>query len=103
MLDFIRYALFILLLFSTVTAGISSIRSRRARDPRQRGMLAATTNIGMGIMLIVLACIQMFMFRGSTVAVIVEALFLVLGAFHVFAGIRNRSYYTRQKSEESSL
>ncbi|WP_211746811.1 YtpI family protein [Paenibacillus sp. Marseille-Q4541] len=103
MLDIIRYALFALLLVSTVTAAFSSIRSRRTRDPQQKGVMQATTNIWMGIMLIVLACIQMFMFQGSTVSVIVEALFLVLGAFHVFAGIRNRSYYSNQKSEKSPV
>lgn len=101
MLDIIRYVLFGLLLISTITAGISSVRSRRSRDLQQRGILQAISNIWMGIMLIVLACIQMFMFQGSTVAVIIEALFLVLGAFHVFSGIRNRSYYANQKSEKS--
>ncbi|MCM3783218.1 YtpI family protein [Neobacillus mesonae] len=101
MLDAIRYLLFALFILSTVCAGFTSIRGRRAKDALQRGIYQATTNIWMGIMLIMLAFIQMFMFSGSTVAVIVEGMFIVLGAFNLFAGIRNRIHYSHIKSEKS--
>ncbi|MNN91914.1 hypothetical protein D3C81_2100970 [compost metagenome] len=56
-------------------------------------------NISMGFMLIVLALIQMFMFSGSTVRVVVGALFMVIGAFNIFAGIRNLGIISRQSPE----
>lgn len=54
-------------------------------------------NIFMGVMLIILALIQMFMFSGSTLRVVIGAVFMVLGAFNIFAGIRNHGLYARQK------
>ncbi|MDR0266855.1 YtpI family protein [Paenibacillus sp.] len=98
MVLFIRYVLFALLVIACICAGLYSSRSRRAKDARERGLYGAVTNIFMGIMLVMLALIFMFIFSGSTVAVIIEAVFLVLGAFNIFAGIRNRSYYSRMKS-----
>ncbi|MWV44026.1 hypothetical protein GRF59_10310 [Paenibacillus sp. HJL G12] len=94
----IRYLLFALLVIACICAALYSNRSRRAKDARERGLYGAVTNIFMGIMLVVLALIFMFIFRGSTVAVVIEAVFLVLGAFNIFAGIRNRGYYRRMKS-----
>ncbi|MMZ71032.1 hypothetical protein D1872_342510 [compost metagenome] len=61
-----------------------------------RGKSSAKMNIFMGFMLIILALIQMFMYSGSTVRVVVGALFMVLGAFNIFAGIRNLGLYARQ-------
>ncbi|MEI0735796.1 YtpI family protein [Paenibacillus sp. JTLBN-2024] len=83
MVIFLRYLLFALLVVSCIGAALYSSRSRRAKDARERGIYGAVTNIFMGIMLVVLALIAMFMFRGSTVAVIIEAVFLVLGAFNI--------------------
>ncbi|SFS44430.1 YtpI family protein [Paenibacillus sp. 453mf] len=103
MLDVVRYLLFALFILSTICAGFTSIRGRRASDFLKRGLYQAMTNIWMGIMLIVLALIQMFMFSGSTVAVIVEGMFLVLGAFNLFAGIRNRIHYSQMKNEKSPI
>ncbi|MDR9856449.1 MULTISPECIES: YtpI family protein [unclassified Paenibacillus] len=102
MVIFIRYLLFALLVVSCICAALYSSRSRRAKDARERGLYGAVTNIFMGLMLVMLALIAMFMFRGSTVAVIVEAVFLVLGAFNIFAGIRNRGYFHRMKSKDAN-
>lgn len=101
MVIFLRYLLFALLVVSCIGAALYSSRSRRAKDARERGIYGAVMNIFMGIMLVVLALIAMFMFRGSTVAVIIEAVFMVLGAFNIFAGIRNRSYFGRMKSNDA--
>lgn len=98
MLSVIRYALFILLAISCIAAAWNSINSRRKSDPLDRGKLQASMNIWMGVMLVALSVIAMLMFSGSTPAVIVEAVFMVLGAFNIFAGLRSRSYYSRQKS-----
>lgn len=52
-------------------------------------------NILLGSMLVLLALMSMFLFRGSTISIVVEAVFLVLGAFNVFSGLRSYGYYSR--------
>lgn len=74
-----------------------SLRYRRSADPKTRGLLSARMNIVMGIMLILLALIQMLLFTGSTIRVIVGAVFLLLGLFNLFAGLRNHSVYRSLK------
>ncbi|CAI6044692.1 YtpI family protein [Cohnella sp. JJ-181] len=75
-----------------------SIRSRRSADPTQRGLLAARMNICLGVMLIALALLQMFIYSGSTLRVIVGSAFLVLGIFNLFAGLRNHAFFTKRQS-----
>lgn len=98
MVGIIRYVIFAVLVISCIAAALSSIRARKMPDPIDRGIFHGVKNISMGIMLVALSFIAMLMFRGSTPAVIVEAVFIILGAFNIFAGIRSTSYYTRQKS-----
>ncbi|WP_353057690.1 YtpI family protein [Paenibacillus pasadenensis] len=76
---------------SSVFSVINSFRSRRSKDANQRALYAAKMNISMGVMLILIAFIQMFVYTGSTLRVIVGAVFMLLGLFNIFAGIRNRS------------
>ncbi|MGG1877193.1 YtpI family protein [Paenibacillus cisolokensis] len=102
MLAIIRYALFIILVLSCISAALYSIRARRMPDPADRGINLAMMNICMGIMLASLSLVCMFLFSGSTTAVIVEAAFLVLGAFNLFAGLRSRDYYKKLKNSPSS-
>jgi hypothetical protein len=52
-------------------------------------------NMSMGFMLIFISLIQMFLFSGSTLRVVIGALFFLLGLFNLFAGLRNHSHYTR--------
>lgn len=98
MITFIKYVLFILLIASCFASAYYSIRSRRSSNPMDRGLYGAQMNILMGVMLVILSIIFMFIFKGSTPSIIVEALFLILGTFNIFAGIRNRSFYTNQKT-----
>lgn len=98
MITVIKYILFILLVITCIASAYYSIRSHRSSNSTERGRYGATTNILMGIMLILISVVFMFIFRGSTPSVIVEALFLVLGAFNIFAGLRNRKYYASQKA-----
>ncbi len=99
MITVIKYILFILLVVTCITSAYYSIRSHRSSDPTDRGLYGAITNILMGIMLMMMSLVFMFIFRGSTLSIVVEALFLVLGAFNIFAGLRNRKYYVYQKSQ----
>lgn len=74
-----------------------SVRYRRQVSRKARGMDSAKMNICMGAMLISIAIIQLFLFTGSTVRVIVGAVMLLLGLFNLFAGIRNYGLYDRIK------
>lgn len=97
MVETIQYVLYVLLIITCLSSVFFSFKSRRSLDPQVRGLAAAKTNISMGAMLIILALIQMFLFSGSTLRVVIGALFMVLGAFNIFAGIRNHGIFSRQK------
>ncbi|CAM4440065.1 MAG: YtpI family protein [Paenibacillus macerans] len=99
MIQTIQYILYAVLIIACVCSVFFSFKSRRSLDPKVRGLSAAKTNISMGVTLIILALIQMFMFSGSSLRVVIGALFMVLGAFNIFAGIRNHGIFSRQKAE----
>ncbi|MEC0206474.1 YtpI family protein [Paenibacillus lautus] len=102
MITVIHYILYIILVLSVVAAALYSIRARRVADPADRGIYMSMMNLFMGIMLVSLSLVCMFLFSGSTPAVIVEAVFLVLGAFNIFSGIRSRTYYSRLKNSRTA-
>lgn len=99
MTQIIQYVLYAGLIITCICSLVFSFRSRRSLDRAIRGLYAAKMNISMGSMLIILALIQMFEFSGSSLRVVIGALFMVLGAFNIFAGIRNHSMFSRRKSE----
>ncbi|GAB6926649.1 hypothetical protein JCM10914A_06320 [Paenibacillus sp. JCM 10914] len=101
MITVIHYILYIILVLSVVAAALYSIKARRVSDPAKRGSLMAMMNICMGCMLVSLSLVCMFLFRGSTPAIIVEAAFMVLGLFNIFAGIRSRVYYSKLNQANS--
>jgi uncharacterized membrane protein len=64
---------------------------------KKTGLYTAKMNICMGLMLLFIATIQILLFEGSTVRVIVGSIFLLIGLFNLFAGLRNHSVYSRLK------
>ncbi|MNH47365.1 hypothetical protein D3C79_1105570 [compost metagenome] len=54
-------------------------------------------NISMGVMLIFIAFVQMFLAGESTLRIVIGAVFLVMGVFNLFAGLRNLSIYRAQR------
>jgi len=93
--DFILWTLGVLIVLFSLLSVFFSIRARRARDGRLRRLYAARMNISMGVMLILIAVIQIFMFSVSTMRVIIGTVFLLLGLFNLFAGLRNHSHFSR--------
>jgi hypothetical protein len=91
------YTIFVITLLLTV---YYSIRSRRSSSPRLRGLHAAKMNISMGIMLVSIAMIQLLLFSGSTTRVVIGAVFLLLGLFNFFAGMRNHTFYKHRVSPD---
>ncbi|GAA0385814.1 YtpI family protein [Paenibacillus motobuensis] len=99
MVDGILYVVYAGLFISSICSIIFSLKARRSTDNHKRGITQAKSNISMGFMLLFLAIIQMFMFTGSTVRVVVGAVFMVLGAFNIFAGFRNYGIFSRQRAD----
>jgi hypothetical protein len=102
MILLIKYLLFILLVVFVIGAAYYSSASRRAVDPYDKGRKRAVMNVLMGAMLVALALMSMFIFHGSTIHIIVQAAFLVIGAFNIFSGLRSHSYYSRLSSAQSA-
>ncbi|MBW7459311.1 YtpI family protein [Paenibacillus sepulcri] len=94
----LHWLLLALIVLTSVLSVTFSFKSRRSADPRTRGMNAARTNICMGIMLVLIALFFMLAYSGSTIKVVFGALFIVLGLFNLFAGLRNHSVYRSMKS-----
>lgn len=96
----IKYLLFILMVIFVIGAAIFSLSSRRAINPRDKGLKRSVMNVMLGAMLVTLSLMSMFLFRGSTINIIVEAAFFLIGVFNIFSGLRSYSYYSRSLSEE---
>jgi hypothetical protein len=70
-----------------------SVRFRREQKPNHKGLLQAKQNISMGVMLTVLALYPLLVITGSSVSIVIGAMFLLIGLFNLFAGIRNHTIY----------
>ncbi|MHA6529571.1 YtpI family protein [Paenibacillus sp. BAC0078] len=101
MILLIKYLLFVLMMVFMIGAAVYSFSSRRAQDPLEKGIKRSIMNIMLGGMLVSLSLICMFMFRGSTSNIIVEALFLLIGAFNIFSGLRSYGFYSRNRRNNS--
>ncbi|MCU6712432.1 YtpI family protein [Paenibacillus sp. J5C_2022] len=77
-----------------------SIKSRRTTDVKAKGISSARMNMCMGAMLIFIAAVQLLLSGESTLRVVIGAIFLVIGVFNLFAGIRNQGYYQRLKEQQ---
>lgn len=76
-----------------------SVKSRQAKEPIRKGILGGRLNISMGIMLIFISFVQLFLSDESTLRIVLGAIFLVLGIFNLFAGLRNVSHYQKQAAK----
>ncbi|AIQ28703.1 hypothetical protein P40081_11340 [Paenibacillus sp. FSL P4-0081] len=102
MIMLIKYLLFVLLVVFMISAAMYSFSSRRAADPLIKGLKRSIMNVLLGAMLVTLSLMSMFIFRGSTLNVVIEAAFLLLGIFNIFSGLRSHGYYSRLRSGSGS-
>jgi hypothetical protein len=86
------------IIFTSVLSVFFSFKSRRSGEPRIKGLYSARMNITMGVMLLLVASIQIFMYTASTLQVVIGSMFALLGLFNLFAGIRNHGMYSSMKS-----
>ncbi|NHN31569.1 YtpI family protein [Paenibacillus agricola] len=92
----IQTILFALLVVTLVMSVYYSFRSRKQIDPKLRGIYSSRTNIMMGLMLIIIAITQLFFFTDSNTRRVFGVICFLLGAFNLFAGLRNHSHFNRQ-------
>jgi hypothetical protein len=93
----IQYILYFGIIVTTALSILYSIKYRRTPNPRTRGINQAKMNVCMGLTLIIVAIIQLYLFADSSIRVVVGVLFLLVGLFNLFAGIRNHSFFSRLK------
>ncbi|WP_308638679.1 YtpI family protein [Paenibacillus silvisoli] len=93
----LHWLIVIIVCASSLLSAYFSYKARRSADTRVRGVNAARMNMSMGVMLIFIALFMMLAYSGSTIKVIIGALFIVLGLFNLFAGLRNSSVYRSMK------
>jgi Na+/H+ antiporter NhaD/arsenite permease-like protein len=92
----IQTILFALIIVALIFSLYYSFRSRKNNDPKLRGIYASRMNIMMGLMLIIIAVTQLFFFTDSNVRRVFGTICFLLGAFNLFAGLRNHSHFSRQ-------
>ncbi len=96
MLTTLHYLLYLTAILSLGFSIHYSIKSKKAKETLKKGLLNARMNISMGVMLICFAFVQLFLYGfESWVRVGVGFVFLLIGLFNLFAGIRNHSHYNR--------
>lgn len=89
-------AIIVLTLFGSV---YYSFKYRSQTSPKLSGLYAAKMNMCMGIMLLAIALVQMLLFSGSSIRVVIGVVILLIGLFNLFAGIRNHGYFDRMRPE----
>ncbi|MCI3925141.1 YtpI family protein [Paenibacillus sp. TRM 82003] len=89
------YAFYAAIALACVLSVLFSFKSRRAADPKSRGLYAARMNMSMGALLILFSLVQFLLFEPDTVRVVVGTLFLLLGLFNLVSGIRSHAYFGR--------
>jgi len=89
--------IFISLLFSI----FYSVRSRQMKEPVKKGIIGGKLNISMGAMLVFISAVQLLNSNESTLRIILGAIFLLLGLFNLFAGLRNYSFYRNKEQQHT--
>mgnify|MGYP001275815637 FL=1 len=99
MLPWIQTGLSALIVVMLALSVYYSIRHRRQREPRLRGLFAARMNISMGIMLIAISVSQLFFFTDTALRRAFGTVCLLLGLFNLYAGIRNHRVFQAKGPE----
>jgi hypothetical protein len=92
----IRTIISAILIVSLFLSAFYSIKSRRQPEPQRKGLLAAKMNISMGVFLITIGLSEVILNTMNTLRLIIASIFLVMGLYNLFAGMRNRQYYGSQ-------
>ncbi|WP_199615687.1 YtpI family protein [Paenibacillus alkalitolerans] len=95
----LTYVFYAAIVLTSALSVFFSFRSRRAADPVRRGLNAARMNISMGTLLICMALVQWFLFEPDTIRIVIGSVFIVIGLFNLFAGLRSYGHFSRLSSK----
>lgn len=94
----VQTLLYVIAITSAALAIYYSIKSRRSSVGKWRGLFGARMNIAMGAMLLCFGIVQLFLHEfDSWVRVGVGFVFVLIGCFNLFAGIRNHAYFSADR------
>lgn len=97
MIETVQYILSAFILITLAFSVYYALRYRRQTNQVQRGIFAARMNICMGLMLILLSIAQLFFFNDTAIRRVIATIFLLIGLFNLYSGIRNHSEFQRRK------
>jgi hypothetical protein len=97
MLSVFSFMLTALIIISLVFSVFYSYRYRTQADPIRKGLFAAKMNIAMGFMLVAMALLQIFLFEANTMRTLLGIVFLLMGLFNFFSGVRNHLFFRAKK------
>ncbi|MBH5317244.1 YtpI family protein [Paenibacillus sp. GSMTC-2017] len=97
----LQWVLFPCIVITLALSSFFSFKSRRSNEARTRGMNTARMNISMGFLLLFIAAVQLFLSEESTLRIVIGAIFMVIGLFNLFAGLRNLSAYRDKGQHEA--
>ncbi|MFD1908300.1 hypothetical protein ACFSQ7_36360 [Paenibacillus rhizoplanae] len=98
MIMFIKYLLFALLVIFMVCAAAYSISSRRSTDPLVQGTKRSIINMLLGECWSRFHSCRCSCSAARRLTWSLRLLFLLLGLFNIFSGLRSYSYYSRMRS-----
>lgn len=93
MYSFMLNGVFVLLLVALGLSVLFSFQYRRQTDADKRGLFQARQNIAMGFMLVLLALYPLYLMPGTNLRIAVGIVFLLIGLFNLFVGVRNHSFF----------
>jgi formate-dependent nitrite reductase membrane component NrfD len=97
MLSVFSFLLTAVIIISLIFSVFYSYRYRTQTHPIKKGVFAAKMNIAMGFMLVSMAILQIFLFDANTIRTLLGIVFLLMGLFNFFSGVRNHMFYRAQK------
>lgn len=100
-MQWLQMLLTVLVLLALGCSVFYSFSYRRQRDPARRGLSAANMNISMGLLLLLLAVMQVSQFQMSSLRLVLGTVFALIGLFNLFAGLKNRSYFRSLQNKSS--
>ena len=84
------YAAFMIALVCSV---YYSFAFRRQQDAKRRSLYQSRQNISMGAAMILLSLYPLFLMPGSNTGMIVGVIFLLVGCFNLYSGIRSHGVF----------
>lgn len=92
--------LVILIVFSLSFYLVYKVKYVRSKRPAERKWISAKSSIALGLF-VALFGVNQFFLDGNTVTYIVASIFILIGGFSIYAGIKAYKYYLPLAAKEA--